>query len=66
VATEHRTEEELRRELASEREQLAKALGDVRAGFERRRRLVVTGAGVLVTAVAARTALKIARRLRDG
>ena len=66
MATEpkRRTDEDIKRELASEREQLASALGDLQAAVKGKRRVAIAGAGALATAVAARAALKITRRLR--
>jgi hypothetical protein len=66
VATEpeRRTDEQIRREIASEREQLGIALGDLRAAVAGKRKMMMAGAGAVGTAVAARTALKIARRLK--
>ena len=60
-----RTDAHIRGEIASEREQLASALGDLRTAVEGKRKMMMAGAGALATAVAARTALKVARRLRE-
>ena len=66
MATERRSDEVIRGELASEREQLATALGDLRAGVKGKRRVAAAVAGTLATAIAARTVFKVVRRFRDG
>jgi hypothetical protein len=64
VPTERRTAEEISREIAGEREQLATALDDLRRSLRERRRT----AGVVGTAgtagLAAAAAIAVARRFR--
>lgn len=62
MPSERRSEEELRREIATEREQLAAALADLRAGIDSSRRRVAVAGGTLVAGLAAATILKVARR----
>jgi hypothetical protein len=68
VATEpeRRTDVQIRREIASEREQLVSALGDLRAAVEGKRKMMMAGAGAVGTAAAAGVVLKLARRIRGG
>ena len=47
MPSEHRTEAEIRREIAAERAQLAEALADLRAGTGDRRRLAGLAGGAL-------------------
>ncbi len=61
---ERRTEEEIRREIAAERDQLAAALANLRAGIDEKRRPAVAAVGALVAGLAAMAALKVVRRLR--
>jgi len=65
VAGERRTEEEIRREIASEREELASALADLRQGVDAKRRLAVVVGGTLTAALATVAALQLGRRFRD-
>jgi hypothetical protein len=64
VPSDHRTEEEIRREITTEREQLADALADLREGIDAKRRPAVVVGGVLAAALAAAVAIKIVRRLK--
>jgi len=64
MAADRRTEEEIRREIQAEREQLADALADLRAGVGDRRRLAGTAGGALAAGLAARALLRVARRRR--
>ncbi len=61
---ERRTEEEIRREIAAERDQLADALANLREGIDDKRRPAVAVVGALAAGIAAMAALKIVRRLR--
>ena len=63
MSGERRTEEEIRREIVGEREQLAEALADLRAGIDAKRRPAAVLGGVLATALAAALAVTVARRL---
>ncbi len=58
-----RTDVEIRREIAAEREQLADALTDLRASVAAKRRPAAVVVGVLVAGIAAVVALRVARRL---
>ncbi|HEX4745690.1 MAG TPA: hypothetical protein VFU99_02305 [Gaiellaceae bacterium] len=64
MAGEQRTDADIRNEISAERERLADALADLRAGVDSKRRL----AGALGTLVAAGLAtaasMRIARRVR--
>ncbi len=63
---ERRSEQEIRREIASEREQLADAIADLRKGIDGKRRVAAVVGGVTAAAFAAAAVLTFARRLRDG
>ena len=58
-----RTEQEIRLEIAAEREQLVGAVADLRAGIDAKRRSAAIVGAVLAAGVTAAVALKIARRL---
>ena len=58
-----RTELEIRSEIALERERLVEAVADLRAGIGAKRRSATIAAAVLAAGLAARTALKVVRRL---
>lgn len=60
-----RTDEDIRREIATEREQLAGSLADLREGVEAKRRPATVVAGVLAAALATAVAFKVVRRLED-
>jgi hypothetical protein len=64
VAAERRSSEDIRRELAAERDQLADALADLRGGMQARRRSAALGGGALAVALGAAAALRVVRRLR--
>jgi hypothetical protein len=64
VAAERRTEEDIRREIASEREQLAVALGDLRQGVKAKKRVASVVAGALAAGLMAVAVSKLARRVR--
>jgi hypothetical protein len=61
VPGEHRTEEQIRGEIASEREQLAASIDDLRAGIRAKRGM----AKLVAAGLAAIAALKLVRTLRD-
>jgi hypothetical protein len=63
VTDERRTEEEIRGEIASEREQLTDALGDLRASIDAKRRPVAVAVGALAAGLATLSVAKILRRL---
>jgi hypothetical protein len=65
VAAEQRTDEQIRSEIAAERDGLVEALGDLRSGVAGKRRAATAVVGGLAAAAAALAALKIGRRLRD-
>lgn len=61
-----RTDEQIRAEISHERDELAQALTDLRAGV-RAKRKVATAVGALAgAALAAAASLKVARRVRRG
>jgi hypothetical protein len=64
VPSERRTEEDIRREIAGEREQLLDAVADLRNGLAAKRRTATLAGGALVASIAAAAALRVARRLR--
>lgn len=61
---EKRTVQEIRGEIASERAELQRALGDLRAGLEARRKPAKRVAGSVAAGLAALVTVKAARRLR--
>jgi hypothetical protein len=63
VPGERRTEEEIRREIAAERDQLA-TLADLRERIDDKRRPAVAAVGALAAGIAAMAAVKVVRRLR--
>ena len=62
MATEPRTDEQVRAELAAERERLVDALADLQAGVRGKRRLATAVAGALAVGAA----VKVGRRFRSG
>lgn len=66
MASEPRTDVQIRSEIDSEREQLVHALGDLRAGIRAKRRLAAAAGTLAASGVAVAASLKIARRLRNG
>jgi hypothetical protein len=65
MTTERRTDEQIRAEIAAEREGLTDALTDLRRGIDAKRGLATKVAGAAAAGLAALTALKVVRRLRD-
>lgn len=65
MATEKRTDEQIRSEIAAERNELVGALADLRAEIAGKRRAATAVAGALAAAAATLAAVKIGRRLRD-
>ncbi len=63
MPAERRSEEEIRRELAAEREQLTAALDDLRAGVDAKRTPAARAAKAAAAAVATIVAFRLARRL---
>jgi hypothetical protein len=66
VPTERRTEEQIRLEIVSEREQLADALAGLREGIDAKRRPAAVIGGALAAVLAAAAAAKVVRRLKAG
>jgi len=66
VQAERRTIEEIRGEIASEREQLEHALVDLRRGIDRKRKPAVALGSLLAAGLATALAVKVARRIRGG
>ena len=66
VPGERRTAEEIRREISTERTQLADALTDLHQGIEAKRRLAAVAGGALATGLAVVATVKVVRSLRDG
>lgn len=64
MAVERRGIPEIRAELASEREQLAAALADLRRAFEAKRKPAARAGGLLATGLAALVTAKAVRRVR--
>jgi Tfp pilus assembly protein FimV len=64
VPAERRTVEEIRGEMASERAQLERALLDLRAGLEAKRKPAARLAGSLVAGLATLVTVKTVRRFR--
>jgi hypothetical protein len=62
VPNERRTEQEIRHELTTEREQLADALADLRKDIDAKRRPAAVVAGALGAALAAVATVKVLRR----
>lgn len=60
---ERRTEEEIRRELTTEREELVDAFADLREGIYEKRRLAAAVGGALAAGLAAMAAMKVIRHL---
>lgn len=63
---ERRTEEEIRRELAAERQQLADALADLREGIAAKRRPAVLALSGLAAGLAVAVAVRVLRFARGG
>jgi hypothetical protein len=63
MSSERRSQEEIRRAIASEREELAHALVDVREGIASKRRTAAIVGGAILAVLAAGAVLKIARRV---
>jgi hypothetical protein len=63
VPGDRRTDVEIRREITTEREQLAAALGELREEIDSKRRPATIVAGALAAGLAAIAAVKVLRRL---
>ena len=59
-----RPEEEIRREITTEREQLADALADLRKSIDAKRRPAAVAGGALAAALVTVAAVKALRRLK--
>jgi hypothetical protein len=66
VQDERRTEEEIRRELAAERQQLADALTDLREGIAAKRKPAVLALAGLAAVLAVAVAVRVVRFARGG
>lgn len=64
VTDERRSEEEIRREIESERDQLADALSDLKAGIDEKRKPAARAGGAIAAGLALVTALRLVRRFR--
>ena len=64
MASERRSEEEIRREIASEREELVRALADLRKSVESKRRAAAVAAGTIAAGLAASGAIEAMRRVK--
>ncbi len=64
MSGDRRTEEEIRREITTEREQLADALADLREGIDAKRRPAAVVGGALAAGLAAAAAVTVVRRLK--
>lgn len=64
MPVERRTTEEIRREIATEREQLVAALADLRKALEAKRRPAAAAGGLLATGLVAAVTAKAVRRFR--
>ena len=60
-----RTDEQIRSDIAAEREQLVLALGDLRDNVRAKRRLAVAAGALVTTGLAIAASLRIARRFQD-
>ena len=64
MASERRSEEEIRREIASEREELVRALADLRMSVESKRKVATVVAGTIAAGLTASAAIKAMRRMK--
>lgn len=64
MAGKARTEAAIRGEIASEREQLAAALADLRHGVDEKRKLAAVVGGALAAGLATAAAVRLVRRFR--
>ena len=64
MPAERRSEEAIRREIASEREQLADAVKSLRAGIEAKRRPAALAGAALAAGVAVAAAFRVVRRIK--
>lgn len=65
MPAERRTTEEIRREIASERDQLVEALAELRKALEVKRKPAARVGGLLATGLAAFVTAKAVRRFRN-
>ena len=66
MQVDRRTEEEIRSEIATERQQLADALADLRKGIAAKRRPAVLALAGLAVALAVAVAVRVLRFTRGG
>lgn len=64
VAEARRSEEQIRQEIAAERDQLQAAIGDLRASVEAKKRPAARAAAAVAAGMAALVALKVVRAFR--
>ena len=64
MSSEGRSEEEIRRDLAAERQRLADSVADLRASVEAKKRPAARAAGAVAAGLAAVAALKVVRAIR--
>jgi hypothetical protein len=64
VPAERRTDQDIRGEIATEREQLVEAVADLRRSIDDKRKPAAVVGGVLAAAVTAGVLVKIAQRFR--
>jgi hypothetical protein len=65
VPGDRRTDKDIRREITTEREQLAAALADLHEGIDAKRRFAAVVGGALAAGLAVVAAFKVVRRLRS-
>jgi hypothetical protein len=66
VPAERRTDEQIRGEIATEREQLVAAIGDLREGVAAKKKIAVAAGAAAGAGVAAAAIVSIVRRFRHG
>jgi hypothetical protein len=64
MTVERRTDEDIRREISAERDQLVEALAELRQGIEAKRRLAVALGTFVVAGLATAASVKVVRRFR--
>lgn len=64
MPSDRRSEEEIRREIADERDELARALADMREGIESKRRIVSLVAAAIAVGLTAVAAVRLAQRVK--
>lgn len=66
MPAERRTDEQIRGEISTEREQLASAIADLREDIDAQRRTAEIAGAAVATALAAVAAFRVIRRFRHG